>query len=155
MQDKPKHLSGAQLRNRRVERGLPKWTPAGLESKRRYEQGPAAKARRKRWAAKNGNVRARANAAFVAALKVQLGCTDCGYNAHPAALDFDHLPGSVKVSGIAQMMNRTRKTLLAEIAKCECVCANCHRVRTAERRKLPPMPLVPLPEATGDQLALL
>lgn len=74
---------------------------------------------------------------YIQAIKVERGCADCGYNAHPAALDFDHLPGHVKVrkmSTASAGMSRVR--LEAEMAKCEVVCANCHRVRTANRRIL-------------------
>lgn len=74
--------------------------------------------------------------AYVQKIKLERGCADCGYNAHPAALDFDHLPGSVKMGKLASMAcGSALKTIHAEIAKCEVVCANCHRVRTANRRK--------------------
>ena len=69
-----------------------------------------------------------------AAIKLERGCADCGYNQAAAALDFDHLPGTVKVFSIAQASGRTWPTVLEEIAKCEVVCANCHRIRTAKRR---------------------
>lgn len=62
-------------------------------------------------------------------------CVDCGNTFPPCAMDFDHLPGTVKLFGI---MNRWRSRpwddMLTEIAKCEIVCACCHRVRTEERR---------------------
>ena len=66
--------------------------------------------------------------------KVARGCVDCGYNAHPRALDFDHVDGT-KAAGVNRMVRdrRARSAVLAEIAKCEVVCANCHRVRTWER----------------------
>lgn len=68
-------------------------------------------------------------------IKVSRGCADCGYNAHAAALDFDHLPGSQKRIGVARMHAWFRwDDVLEEIEKCEVVCANCHRVRTAHRR---------------------
>jgi hypothetical protein len=70
----------------------------------------------------------------IAAIKVERGCVDCGYNGHPAALDFDHLPGAVKVKSVSLMWGYAWDKVLAEIAKCEVVCSNCHRIRTAERR---------------------
>ena len=152
MQEKPKRPSGAQLRNRRVERGLPKYTEAELASRKRSDQSPAGKRRRNRAALKSALARAKDNAAFIAALKVRLGCADCGFNAHPAALDFDHLPGFTKTDNIARMLSRTRGRLLEEIAKCECVCSNCHRIRTAERRKLARVPAQPADIA--EQLTL-
>lgn len=70
---------------------------------------------------------------YVGALKLERGCTDCGYAAHPAALDFDHLPGTIKVRDIKQGQQLGWQALLNEIDKCEVVCANCHRIRTYER----------------------
>ena len=61
------------------------------------------------------------------------GCVDCGFDGHPAALDFDHLPGSEKLFNIGQQKFRSQKQLKEEIAKCELVCANCHRIRTVTR----------------------
>lgn len=61
------------------------------------------------------------------------GCVDCGYNGHPAALDFDHLPEFKKHRNIAQLANCQWPTILEEITKCELVCANCHRIRTFRR----------------------
>jgi hypothetical protein len=72
--------------------------------------------------------------AYIQAIKLERGCTDCGYNDHPSALEFDHLPGFVKEHRIATMSGGPTKAKIdAEIAKCEVVCANCHRIRTANR----------------------
>lgn len=75
---------------------------------------------------------------YVRAQKLESGCVDCGYRKHPEALDFDHLPGTEKLHHIGRMPNRLASYELidAEIAKCEVVCANCHRVRTATRREI-------------------
>jgi hypothetical protein len=51
-------------------------------------------------------------------------------------MTFDHLPGTNKRSDIATLVRRTSIALAREeIAKCELVCANCHAVRTYERRE--------------------
>ena len=57
-------------------------------------------------------------------------CVDCG-ETDIVVLDFDHL--SDKVAGICQMIQDGKNwpMILAEIAKCEVVCANDHRRRTA------------------------
>lgn len=70
-------------------------------------------------------------------MKMAAGCTDCGYDDHPVALDFDHLPGAEKAAAIATLIRQcvSWERLVAEMEKCEVVCANCHRVRTAERHK--------------------
>jgi hypothetical protein len=70
---------------------------------------------------------------MIAAIKLMAGCADCGYDKHPSALDFDHMPGTVKVQAVAVLARGSLKRLFDEIAKCEVVCANCHRIRTAER----------------------
>lgn len=78
-------------------------------------------------------------------IKLALGCTDCGFNSHPAALDFDHLPGFEKSDTVATLVGAGKLELaLAEIEKCEVVCANCHRIRTAERNQYPGKPQKPV-----------
>ena len=58
-------------------------------------------------------------------------CADCG-EADPLVLEFDHLRD--KRFGIGQMLaDRPWTDVLAEIEKCEVVCCNCHRRRTATR----------------------
>jgi len=74
------------------------------------------------------------NRARLDAIKLGRGCADCGYNTHPAALDFDHVNGE-KAFGISQAARyRSWPVIKREIAKCIVRCANCHRVKTAERR---------------------
>jgi hypothetical protein len=58
-------------------------------------------------------------------------CVDCG-ESDPIVLEFDHLRD--KKFGIASgIRGRNWQDVLDEIAKCEVVCANCHRRRTAKR----------------------
>ena len=77
--------------------------------------------------------RAKHDRLYFQQIKIERGCADCGYRTNPVALDFDHLPGATKVYRVACMAGMSRKLIDAEIAKCEVVCANCHRVRTHER----------------------
>lgn len=72
------------------------------------------------------------NAAILSRIKTECGCMDCGYHAHPESLDFDHVRG-VKSFNMAQVGTRKMSSILEEIAKCDVVCANCHRVRTYNR----------------------
>lgn len=61
-------------------------------------------------------------------------CMDCGNTFPPVCMDFDHRPGEVKIGGISKLAKKaTIATLLAEMAKCDLVCANCHRIRTHSR----------------------
>ncbi len=66
----------------------------------------------------------------LAALKVERGCADCGYNAHACALDFDHRDPTTKCFSIGQCGTMSDARIDAEVAKCDVVCATCHRVRT-------------------------
>lgn len=62
-------------------------------------------------------------------------CDDCGQTFHFAAMDFDHRPGEIKVGTIAVLARSGNKQrLLDEMAKCDLVCSNCHRIRTWMRR---------------------
>lgn len=69
-------------------------------------------------------------------LKMRLGCTDCGWAGWPRGLDWDHARGT-KHYAITMLVNdRWPVTILArETSKCDVVCANCHRLRTAGRRE--------------------
>lgn len=62
-------------------------------------------------------------------------CRDCGDCFPPEAMDFDHVRGK-KIASIAQMRSRAWTQVLIELAKCELVCANCHRIRTWQRKQL-------------------
>lgn len=67
------------------------------------------------------------------AIKVERGCADCGIRStHPEIYDFDHVEGD-KSFGLADVWRGTEEDALAEVAKCEVVCANCHRIRTRAR----------------------
>lgn len=68
-------------------------------------------------------------------VKLKAGpCVDCGGWFPPEAMDFDHVRG-VKVKHVGWLGDGSLARLMAEIEKCELVCANCHRVRTAARRR--------------------
>lgn len=62
-------------------------------------------------------------------------CVDCGVRYPWYVMDFDHLPTETKVAGVQQLIHAgvAEWKILAEMAKCEIVCANCHRVRTMQR----------------------
>src|SRR5215831_1722709 len=68
-------------------------------------------------------------------------CADCRCRYPHYVMDFDHRPGEKKCFALANTMGQTRISadrLQAEIAKCDVVCANCHRIRTHLRRKQRP-----------------
>jgi hypothetical protein len=59
-------------------------------------------------------------------------CADCGRTYPVECMDFDHLRD--KFMDIGRMRTHSWATVEKELAKCELVCSNCHRVRTAARR---------------------
>lgn len=63
----------------------------------------------------------------------QVPCADCGNLFPPCAMDFDHVDGE-KFSGVAEMKSYSMERIKEEIAKCDIVCSNCHRIRTFQRR---------------------
>lgn len=90
----------------------------------------------RRWqAAHQGELAAgrRAVAARIAALKTE-PCADCGDRFDPVCMDFDHRPGEVKRFGIAKFGTHSMVDVVLEIAKCDLVCSNCHRLRTHRQR---------------------
>jgi hypothetical protein len=58
-------------------------------------------------------------------------CCDCG-ETDPVVLEFDHRDRATKRSEVARLAaSKQWKVVLAEIAKCDVRCGNCHRKRTA------------------------
>lgn len=72
------------------------------------------------------------NAALIDSIKSG-PCQDCGRVLPPLCMDLDHVRGE-KVAKLSLMKCRKTHVILTEAAKCDLVCANCHRVRTEQRR---------------------
>lgn len=87
-----------------------------------------AKARNKYEAKKCSN--------FINEYKLSRGCSMCGYNSAPEALDLHHVRGKKEfcVSLAAYRNKMPLHRLKEEIEKCEVVCANCHRIETKRIR---------------------
>jgi len=63
-------------------------------------------------------------------------CADCGQSYPAIVMDFDHNGAEKKgrIANWAREVGASRKSMQAlreEIAKCDVVCANCHRLRHA------------------------
>jgi 5-methylcytosine-specific restriction endonuclease McrA len=72
----------------------------------------------------------REQTALIQALRAR-ACMDCGRRFPFYVMDFDHRVPGEKAFEITRMLGRTStEDLLDEIAKCDIVCANCHRERT-------------------------
>jgi len=61
-------------------------------------------------------------------------CADCGASWPPVAMDLDHVRDA-KFKSVAMMVSQGYKVELIaiEVAKCDVVCACCHRIRTSSR----------------------
>ena len=63
-------------------------------------------------------------------------CLDCGGLFPPECMDFDHVRG-IKSKEISKLVKPgvSLDVIKEEISKCDLVCSNCHRIRTAQRKK--------------------
>lgn len=61
-------------------------------------------------------------------------CADCGGRFPTVCMEFDHRDPAEKLFVVASGLLRSHRALRAEMAKCDVVCSNCHRVRTAQQR---------------------
>ena len=60
-------------------------------------------------------------------------CKDCGIKYCQYVMEFNHRDPLQKTFNISTMAQRgSLKKMIEEIAKCDVVCANCHRLRTAK-----------------------
>ena len=62
-------------------------------------------------------------------------CQQCGYCSCIESLEFHHLDNTQKEFGIAKLCNCSWQKIKAEIAKCELLCANCHREEHANNKE--------------------
>lgn len=71
------------------------------------------------------------NKAWILAYKLAHPCVDCG-ETDPRCLDFDHRDPKTKLKGVATLVvcGIKLERVIAEVAKCDVRCANCHRKKT-------------------------
>ena len=71
-------------------------------------------------------------------LKESTPCADCGNKFPAVCMDYDHKPGTKINKGheVSNLITNSKplERVLEEIKKCELVCANCHRIRTKNRK---------------------
>ncbi len=83
------------------------------------------------------DVRIAKKKAFVKSYKESHPCVDCGYDKDIRALQFDHrcqLDKAAEVSWLART-HASYDRLIAEIAKCDIRCANCHQIRSQREKQ--------------------
>lgn len=105
-------------------------------AKRREYQNAWLKQRRQSGLAHDAHYRER-NRQHVIDRKAERGnrCHDCGRVYPTYVLDFDHRGDEEKLDSVSALTSRktSLKRIDEEIAKCDLVCANCHRERTHQR----------------------
>lgn len=62
-------------------------------------------------------------------------CRQCGGSFHPVVMQFDHVRGKKVFEVNLQACTRSKEKVLKELKKCELVCANCHALRTWNKKK--------------------
>ncbi len=63
-------------------------------------------------------------------------CIDCGIWYPPIVMDFDHTQNN-KTNNVSTMVRcASWENIIVEIKKCDVVCANCHRIRTYQRKQI-------------------
>jgi hypothetical protein len=87
-----------------------------------------AKARESR--RKSSLKRARKYRDYLNRYKLERGCECCGYKAHFAALELDHIDPSTKLFDLSRGRDHPWDKFLAELKKCRVLCANCHKIHT-------------------------
>jgi hypothetical protein len=114
---------------------IAKWRKAN-PGKAAATQAAYYRAHKKLYAERRNRWRRKRVAQLVAMLKAA-PCMDCKQSFPSCVMDFDHRPGEVKrfLLKTSKMVTYKLTTIMLEIAKCDLVCANCHRVRTARRRR--------------------
>jgi hypothetical protein len=65
---------------------------------------------------------------WIRKLKLKCGCSQCGYNKYHGALHFHHLDKNTKLFQLTayEAPRHSMSKIMAEIAKCVVLCANCH-----------------------------
>jgi hypothetical protein len=67
-------------------------------------------------------------------MKERTPCVDCKIQYPYYVMDFDHVRGKKHANVMELVQTLSKKKIDEEIAKCEIVCSNCHRIRTHIRK---------------------
>lgn len=102
------------------------------KEKQKQYQKELYKKHKLKWTAAKQASRLR-NRDHVFAILEKSCCVDCGEK-DPIVLDFDHRDPQTKYKSVCDCVRDcSLETLKREIEKCDIVCANCHRRRTAKQ----------------------
>jgi len=87
--------------------------------------------KRKEWAKKSHTKSKNTIRSFIIEFKETNACADCGQFYPYYVMDFDHLRD--KTLSVSRMYHTSMEKILEEMAKCDLVCSNCHRIRSYRR----------------------
>lgn len=73
-------------------------------------------------------------AQYIRGIKEKYPCMDCKVYYPYYVMDFDHVRGQKHANVMELIPLLSKKKIDEEIAKCEVVCSNCHRIRTHMRK---------------------
>ena len=73
-------------------------------------------------------------AEYIRQYKQRHPCMDCKEFYPYYVMDFDHVRGKKHKNVMELIPTLSKKKIDEEIAKCEIVCSNCHRIRTHMRK---------------------
>lgn len=108
--------------------------------KTRWQAATADERERERVQSRRASAKYRARIRAIIEEAKDRPCTDCGRRYPTCVMDLDHVhgPKEFKVSEAVQLAyGLTLQRVRAEIAKCDVVCANCHRIRTERSNYVP------------------
>lgn len=109
------------------------------ETQRRWVQSEKGKLYLASKAIKESKFRSRANrniktTDFINQFKTSRGCFRCGYNKHPAALEFHHRNPEEKTANVSLLVKfYSFDRVIEEVPKCDILCSNCHRILEYEK----------------------
>lgn len=92
---------------------------------RRYLRDPEKRTAQRKRVLKVKAANVAKNAALLAEFRSS-GCWSCG-ETDPVCLEAHHVDPTKKHEHVSHLMGASQKLLRQELAKCVCVCANCHR----------------------------
>lgn len=109
---------------------------ANARSRKWYAKNKAkAYAKAKAWRNRQDNYvgpSRQAKVDIIVFIKESNPCQDCGHKFPACCMDFDHRERKSKVKEVGYLVHASRswQEIVRELAKCDLVCANCHRIRT-------------------------
>lgn len=100
-----------------------------------YELKTVYREKNKDYLAKRRLKRGQEAAEWFESYKDNKQCADCGETFRYWMLDYDHREDKLYKPGHLKKTLKSRETIMKELAKCDLVCSNCHRIRTWKRQQ--------------------